>query len=204
MNETAHQDPSRLLQLARDGDEVAVGRLLEVYRDYLRMLARLEVDRRLRGKVDASDLVQEAFLQACRSFKTFRGTTEGELTVWLRKILASKVANLVRRYYKTQSRDVRLERQFDEELDRSSQAARAFALSQSAPSQKAVRREQSVLLADALGRLPADYREVIVLHHLEQLTFLEVARHMERSVDGTKKLWARSLAALRRTLGGEC
>jgi RNA polymerase sigma-70 factor (ECF subfamily) len=66
-----------------------------------------------------------------------------------------------------------------------------------------VRREQAVLLADALGRLPADYREVIILRQLEGLSFPEVARHMNRSQDSVKKLWVRGLARLRGALGGE-
>jgi RNA polymerase sigma-70 factor, ECF subfamily len=59
-----------------------------------------------------------------------------------------------------------------------------------------------VLLADALARLPDDYREVIILHHLEGLQFAEVAQRMGRTVDSVKHLWARALAQLKRTLGG--
>jgi RNA polymerase sigma-70 factor (ECF subfamily) len=72
---------------------------------------------------------------------------------------------------------------------------------QSSPSQSASRREQAVLLADALEKLPEDYREVIILSHLESLSFSEVARRMARSVDSVKNLWARALARLRRALG---
>jgi RNA polymerase sigma-70 factor (ECF subfamily) len=59
-----------------------------------------------------------------------------------------------------------------------------------------------VLLAEALDQLPDDYREVIILHHLEELTFPEVARRMGRTVDSVKNVWARALALLRRSLGG--
>jgi RNA polymerase sigma-70 factor (ECF subfamily) len=75
--------------------------------------------------------------------------------------------------------------------------------SYSTPSQHAARREQAVLLADALGKLPDDYREVIILRHLEGLPFAEVAGRMGRSEDSVQKLWVRALANLRRTLGGE-
>ena len=68
-----------------------------------------------------------------------------------------------------------------------------FGLVQSTPSQQAARREQAVLLAEALARLPEDYREVIILRHLEGLTFPEVAERMGRTVDSVKKLWARGL-----------
>jgi RNA polymerase sigma-70 factor (ECF subfamily) len=58
------------------------------------------------------------------------------------------------------------------------------------------------LLAEALGRLPEDYREVIVLRHLESLTFREVAQRMNRSENSVQKLWVRALALLRRLLEG--
>ncbi|MHC4175859.1 MAG: sigma-70 family RNA polymerase sigma factor [Planctomycetota bacterium] len=196
-------DPEQLLRAARQGDGEAPGRLLELYRSYLGLLARLQIDHRLQGKMDASDVIQETFLQAHRSFGEFRGASEGELLEWLRKLLATRLANLVRHFYGTQRRDVRLERQLDEQLDRSSRAAGALVAAQTSPSQSAARREQAVLLADALRRLPADYREVILLHHLEGLTFAEAAQRIGRSVGSIEKLWVRALAALRRSLGGE-
>jgi RNA polymerase sigma-70 factor (ECF subfamily) len=89
------------------------------------------------------------------------------------------------------------------QLDQSADALdAALAASQSTPSQHASRREQAVLLADALDGLPEDYREVIILRHLEVLPFSEVAQRMGRSEDSVQKLWVRSLAALRRSLGG--
>jgi RNA polymerase sigma-70 factor (ECF subfamily) len=109
----------------------------------------------------------------------------------------------MRHFLGTQRRDVRLERQLDVELDRSSQMAQGFMLSQTSPSEKASRREQAVLLADALQRLPFEYREVVVLHHLENLTFSEVAGRMGRTAGSVEKLWVRALAALRHSLGGQ-
>ena len=70
------------------------------------------------------------------------------------------------------------------------------------PAAKRSRREQAVLLADALEQLPKSYRDVLILHHLEDLTFAEVAGRLGRSVDSVEKLWARALARLRRALGG--
>ena len=86
-------------------------------------------------------------------------------------------------------------------MDESQQMDAGLAANGSTPSQKASRREQAVLLADALSRLPEDYREVIILRHLEALSFQEVARQMQRSEDSVQKLWVRALASLRRTLG---
>jgi RNA polymerase sigma-70 factor (ECF subfamily) len=196
-------DPEKLLSLVRAGHDAAAGQLLELYRNYLGLLARLEIGRRLQGKVDDSDLVQETFLQAHRHLAQFRGTTEAELMSWLRQILANVVGKVVRHYYGTQRRNVQLERALSAGLDQSSRAlGEGLAAPQSSPSQQAARREQAVLLADALQRLPVAYREVIILAHLEGLGFPEVARRMGRSVDSVKNLWARAVGRLRRSLEG--
>jgi RNA polymerase sigma-70 factor, ECF subfamily len=202
MNSRAGPDPEELLRLARAGDGRALGQLFALYRNYLSLLARLQVGRRLQGKVDPSDLVQETFLAGYRGFAGFRGRTEGELVAWLRSILATTLASLGRRYWGTQRRDVRLERELGADLERSSRALdRGLVAGHSTPSQRAARREQAVLLADALERLSADHREVMILRHLEELTFPEVARRMGRSVEAVKKLWARALAQLRHGMG---
>ena len=195
-------DPERLLQDALAGDVATLGRLLELYRRYLALLARVQIGQRLQGKVDASDIVQETFLEAHRNFGLFRGTSEAQFVQWLRKILAANLANLLRRYLGTQGRDVRLEREVAEALDRSSvMLDGALVAAQSSPSQQASRREQAVLVADALAALPEDYRTVLVLRHLDGLTFPEVAERMGRSVDSVEKLWLRGLTRLRRAFG---
>jgi RNA polymerase sigma-70 factor (ECF subfamily) len=193
----------QLIAAARGGDAATLGRLLEVYRNYLRLLARVELDRRLRGKVDASDVVQEAFLDAHRYFPGFRGTAEAQFVAWLREILAGTMANQVRRYLGTQARDVRLEREIADAIEKSSvMLVRELAAPYSSPSEQAARREQAVALADALAELPDDYREVIVLRHLEGLTFPDVANRMGRTLDSVEKLWLRALAKLKQQLGG--
>jgi RNA polymerase sigma-70 factor (ECF subfamily) len=194
-------NPLCLLGLARAGHVHALGQLLEQYRNYLELLARLQISRRLRGKIDADDLVQDTLLEAYAAFAQFRGTTEAELAGWLRKILTSNAVSLARRYYKTQRRDVRLERELAHELEQSSAVLdHALIAPQSSPSQQAAKREQAVLLADALKRLPNDYREAIILRQLEGLSFPEVAQRMERSLDSVKKLWMRALTRLRQVL----
>jgi RNA polymerase sigma-70 factor (ECF subfamily) len=199
--DAAVPDPKELLRLARAGSGEALGQLLEVYRNYLALLARVQIGRRLQGKVEAADLVQETFLAAHRDFARFRGTTEGEFVSWLRQILAGNLADLVKHYYVARRRDVRLERQLSDELDESSRIiTRSLVARGSSPSQQAARRELAVCLADALQTLPADYGEVIILRHLQELSFPDVARQMGRSLDSVKKLWVRALARLRRSL----
>jgi RNA polymerase sigma-70 factor (ECF subfamily) len=194
--------PEQLIRDARRGDE-ALGRLLARYSNYLLILARVEIGRRLQGKLDPADLVQDVFLDAARYFPTFRGGTEPEFTAWLRQILAGVLANTLRRYFGTRARDPRLEQDLRAGVDRSScMLTEQLAAPGTSPSEIAVRREQAVLFADALGRLADDYREVIVLRHLEGLAFAEVSARMGRSVDSVEKLWLRALARLRQELGG--
>ena len=191
-----------LLGQARDGDGTAAGRLLERYSTYLALLARAQIGRSLRSKVDPGDIVQQTFLEAHRRVPQFRGNSEGELLAWLRRILAGQISAVVRRYVGAKGRDVNLERELASELDQSSQAIEAgLVAGLSTPSQHASRREQAVLVADALERLSEDYREVVVLRHLEGLSFPEVAARMGRSEDSVQKLWIRALANLRRALG---
>ena len=197
----ATADVPTLLALARSGGPDELGRLLEHYRSYLAILARVQIGRRLQRKVEEGDLVQETFLEAHRSFPRFRGVTEAEFVQWLRQILAARVAMLVRHYFGTQRRNAELERELADELDESSRLlGGALVASGTSPSQGAARREQAVILADALARLPEDYSAVIRLRHLDGLTFPAVARKMGRSVDAVEKLWARALVQLRRLL----
>lgn len=195
---------SRLLEQSRAGDSSKLGQLLESYHDYLRLLARIEIGRRLQGKLDASDIVQETFLDAHRQFPNFQGHSEGEFIRWLRAILAGKLANVIRHYLGTQARDPRLERELQVDLDASScELAVIVADRQRSPSQEVVGQEQGLLVAQALARLPEDYQTVIVLRHMEGLTFPQVAQRMGRSVDSVEKLWLRGLTKLRKEFSAE-
>ena len=192
----------QLVAMARGGSLEALGQLLEPYRPYLKVLADLQIDARLQAKVDASDVVQDTFLNAHQSFAEFRGTTAKELMAWLRQILASNLADNVRRRYARQSRDVRLEQSLHQQLDRSSYALdRGLALDQTTASQHATRRERALVLANTLEQLSADYREVLVLRHLKGLKFPDVARRMGRTTRSVEHLWARAIAELRRRIG---
>jgi RNA polymerase sigma-70 factor (ECF subfamily) len=191
----------RLIRQARAGDVEALGQIFRLYRHYLGLLARVQIGRRLQGKADPSDLVQEAFLKAHRHFDQFRGEHEAELVAWLRQILATTLANHVRHYFGRKRRDVRLEQELTAELDASSRVLDGGLLARdSSPSQQAARHEQAVRLADALDRLPPGHRQVLVLRHLEGLTFPDVALRMGRSLGSVEKLWVRALARLRRAL----
>ena len=196
-------NPTDLLEQARAGNEPALGQLLENFTRYLTLLARVQIGRRLQGKVDADDLVQDTFMDAHRQIAAFRGTTEAEFIAWLRRILAGQLAQTIRRYLGTKGRDAMLERELAVQLDQSGEILdRGLVASQSTPSQHASRREQGVILAEALDKLPRDYREVIILRHLEDLPLVEAARRMGRTEDSVQKLWVRALVSLRKQMGG--
>ncbi len=197
------QHPSKLLDYVRTGQANLLGPLLQNYRGYLNLLARLKLDEELQSKLDPSDVVQDTFLDAHRDFHKFRGTTEAELMQWLRRILAFNIADQLRRYRGAQKRDVRLERTFAHDLDRSSIALGEVVpvADDTTPSERASRREEAALVADALEQLPADYRDVLLLRHLKGLSFPEVASRMGRSVGSVQKLWMRALPCLKEVIG---
>jgi RNA polymerase sigma-70 factor (ECF subfamily) len=191
----------QLLNALRRGDPAAAGQLLHHYEPWLRLLARMQMERHFQGKFDPSDVVQQTLLAACRDLPQFRGQTEAELVAWLRQVLTHALAHEIRRY-RGERRDLTREVSLDEAvLESSQQLGQMLAASGSSPSQQAVRREQEVLLAEVLARLPDDYREVIILRNLEGLSHEEVARRMDRSVGAVRMLWVRALARLRQEMG---
>jgi RNA polymerase sigma-70 factor (ECF subfamily) len=190
-----------LVDRAKAGDRQAVAELLDLYRNYLLLLARVHIDKNLQAKADASDLVQETCLMAARDFAQFRGETEAEFVAWLRRILANAGAALVRKYKGTRTRDIGREQQIQQQLDQSSCALAQLVVGpDSTPSRIAARRESAVVLANALARLPDDYREVVVLFHLEGLSLADVAARMGRSVPSVHGLRTRAILRLRTTL----
>jgi RNA polymerase sigma-70 factor (ECF subfamily) len=189
----------RGVALAKGGDTHALGSLLEGSRAYLRMLARMKIGRRLQSKLDADDLLQEAFLRAHQAIARFRGTTQAEFESWVRGILTNVLADQIRRYHGTERRDAKLECALELELARRTDGfVRALEASISSPSQRVSRHERAVRLAEAMDRLPFASREVLVLRHFQDLSFPEIARSMDRTLDGVKNLWIRALTRLRR------
>ena len=193
----ADSNVERLLDDARQGQLEPLGQLLQLYRNYLTILATTQLDHRLRRRVSASDLVQEAMLAAHRDFGKFRGDTEREFLAWLRQILIHCLHHAVETHVKAQRRDVRCEVSIDQmglELDRSAtNFAHSLADPGPSPSAPARQRERAVALADQLAKLRPEYREVIVLRNLQGLSFDEIAQRMGRKTGAVRMLWLRAI-----------
>lgn len=170
---------------------------LEQYRDYLRLLARLQLDSGLRGKVDASDVVQQTLLEAHRDRDQCRGTSDAQRAAWLRCILARNLADEFRKY-RRDKRNIHLERALQRSVDTSSvRLDNWLAASQESPSQLVIRKHGALQLASVLEQLPEDQRLAVELHYLKALPLADVAQEMERTHASVAGLIRRGLKRLR-------
>jgi RNA polymerase sigma-70 factor (ECF subfamily) len=193
-------DTSQLISAARSGNSAALSLLIDQHRPYLKLLARIQQDDRLRSKLDDSDLVQEVSTEAFQDFAKFVGGSEGEFACWLRTKMAGVAAKSLR-HYMTQQRDVHLERSLNESFDRSSsRIVECIAGGQSSPISQVLRRERSVLIAQALDALPEHYRDVLIMRELQNQSLDQVARKLGGSPERVRKIWARAIVKIRRML----
>jgi RNA polymerase sigma-70 factor (ECF subfamily) len=207
MNSGAQAKADELFMSARRGSSSCLGQLLALYTNYLKLLVAAQLDTRLRARVSPSDIVQESFFEAHRDFGDFRGNSIGEFVTWLRRIVVNNILRVVEQHVLAEKRDVRREVSLEEigrRLEKSTVRLETFLAEQAeSPSGCAVRREDEILLADTLATMPADYRDVIVLRHIEGLPFEEVATRMDRSAGAVRMLWLRALKKMRESLNGE-
>jgi RNA polymerase sigma-70 factor (ECF subfamily) len=170
------------------------------HRNYLRLLAGVQLAPHLRGKLDPSDVVQQALLRAHQKRDQFRGQGPAEEAGWLRAILASVLAETVRAFGR-QQRDVGRERALEAGVEESSARIEAWlAADQSSPSEAAQRREEVSLLGKALAGLPEDQKQAVELRHLHGLAVAEIAAQMGRTEPAVAGLLRRGLKRLRELL----
>jgi len=175
-------------------------RSLEQYREYLWLLARLQMDSCLSGKLDPSDVVQDTLLKAHQGLDQFRGHTDTEMAAWLRAILTNTLADWLRRF-QAGARNVEQERSLHAALEESASRLDAWlAAEQSSPDEQAIRQEQLLRLAETLAQLPEDQRRAVELRHLKGCKVGEVADQMGRSREAVAKLLVRGVARLRSLL----
>ena len=184
---------ARSIRLAREGRQESLSELLETHRNYLRLLAASCLHREMRGKADASDVVQETLLKVHENFHQFRGTTELEWMAWLRQILVHQLADIQKGFH-SQRRQVSREQSLEILVDRSSaMLCNMVPAPGSSPSHAAQRREAAALVADALAELEPAYRDVVILRNLHDLDWAAVGEKTGRSPDAARMLWARAM-----------
>lgn len=197
----SNAEPHHLLAAIQAGDLSRLGELLQIYRNYLNLLADSQLDAKLRARVSPSDVVQEAMLRAHRDFQQFRGNSEAQFLAWLRQILVHSLARMIETHVLAGKRDVRREISLDglkAALEKSTvQLGAALQGRDETPSADYERQERAVQLANLMSQLSTAHREVIVLRNLQGLAFDEVATRLNRSVPATKMLWMRAIKQLR-------
>ncbi len=190
-------DVDVMLDEARRHGAESLGRLLQLYRNYLTILATTQINPRLRRRMAPSDIVQEAMLAAHRDFDKFRGQSEGEFVAWLRQILIHCLHHAIEVHLKAKKRDLRCEVSIEQVSAALDQSVLHFKniLADRGPSPSAPvrQRERAVLLANQLAKLKPQYREVIVLRNLQGLPFEEVAIRMGRKPGAVRMLWLRAI-----------
>jgi RNA polymerase sigma-70 factor (ECF subfamily) len=175
---------------------------LESYRQYLQTLARLQIGPDLQAKLDPADVVQQTLLTAHRARDQFRGTTGAEQIAWLRKILATTLAQELRRFH-SGKRSVGFERSLSDALDDSSHRMEALlAVDGSSVSHKAIRHEELLQLAAALEELPEEQRHAVVLKHLTGWRIEAISEQMGRTKQSVAGLLRRGMEGLREHLRG--
>jgi len=178
-------------------DLATIDRVLKRYRGFLRLLAELHLDPRLRGKLDASDIVQQSMIQAYEAWDQFRGVTDGERLVWLRKIVARNVLHALRDFRRGK-RDVCRELSLERVIDDSSARLECWlSAGQSTPSHCAERAEQLLQIADAVDNLPHAQRDAVVLFYWQGCSLAQISENMGRSVSAVVGLLHRGVTRLR-------
>jgi RNA polymerase sigma-70 factor (ECF subfamily) len=190
-------DVERWIREALGGNREALGRLLDLCRHYLLLVASQELTPALQVKVSPSDIVQETMMEAGRDFLRFQGHTEEELLAWLRRILRNNVTN-TRLHFETGKRQIDREIPLTEAplediqqnlLDRGE-----------SPSGLALVREQNERLEQAMQQLPQHYRQVLRQHTMDGLTFVQIAEKLGSTADAVRKLWGRAVEELAKRL----
>jgi RNA polymerase sigma-70 factor (ECF subfamily) len=196
------QDPESLVELLRRaaaGDQEALSELFDSHRERLLRMVRLRLSRRLRGRVDEEDVLQEAFLEAARRLAEYQREPILPFFLWLRHLTGLKLAETHRRHLGTQARDAEREVSLHAgapQADSASLAARLLG-KLTTPSQAVLKAEVRRTIQEALDALDPLDREVLALKHFEQLSLTEIAAVTGLTKAGAGSRYLRALERLR-------
>jgi RNA polymerase sigma-70 factor (ECF subfamily) len=195
----------RLLERARAGDQDALNALFTRHRERLRRMVEMRLDWRLQARIDASDVIQEAHLEAASRLGEYLREPRLPFFLWLRLVVGERLTKLHRQHLGAQmraaGREVSLYR---EALPEASSAALAAQLlgKHTSPTEAAVRAERMLRLQEALNTLDPMDREVLSLRHFEELTRAETARVLGIEEPAAAKRYLRALKRLKEILAG--
>src|SRR5690242_12283986 len=197
---TATED---LLRRAKAGDAAALGALFAHYRDRLRKMVRLRLDRRVAGRLDASDVLQEAYLDVARRFPEYAAAPAVPFYVWLRALTGQRLIDLHRQHLGARMRDAGQEVSlYRGALPQASSVSLAQQLlaGLTSPTQAAVRAEMQLQLQEALNGMDPIDREVVVLRHFEELNNVETAAVLGIEPSAASKRYLRAVRRLKKIL----
>jgi RNA polymerase sigma-70 factor (ECF subfamily) len=198
-------ETSRLLELARTGDKAALNEIFARHRARLRRMVELRLDRRLQARIDASDVIQEAYVDVVGRLNEYLSEPNYPLFLWLRLIVGERLLKLHRHHLGTQMRDAGLEVSiYRGALPAASSAALAAQLlgKHTSPTQAAVRAERMMRLQEALNTLEPMDREVLSLRHFEEMSLAETALSLRIAEPAAAKRYVRALKRLKTILAG--
>ena len=199
-------DPSeqeRLVKRVRMGDaEAFVVAFFAGYRQRLKRLLQLRMDHRLRGREDASDVLQEVFIDAKQRLPHYLKKPELSFYVWLRQLTTQRLIDIHRRHLMAKMRDVSQEVSIDRPgAKATSTSIAALLVAQLAsPSQAAIRAEMMVQIEQALEHMDEMDREVLALRHFEELKNSEVAEILGLRENAASNRYVRALSRLKDSL----
>jgi RNA polymerase sigma-70 factor (ECF subfamily) len=196
-------EPADLLERAGQGDPEALGQLFARYRDRLHRMVRLRMDVRMQGRLDASDVLQEAYVEMAESLADYLRNPAMPFFLWLRTLTGRKLQALHRQHLGTRmrdaSREVSLYRGPFPQASSVSLAAHLLGRLTS-PSQAAIKAELRIRVQEALNAMDALDREVLALRHFEQMTNAEIARVLDISETAASNRFVRALKRLKEIL----
>jgi RNA polymerase sigma-70 factor (ECF subfamily) len=204
MNDTETAEIGRLLEQASQGDPQSLGALFQIHHGRLLSIVQFRMDSRLRGRLDAADVLQEAFIEATERFAEFCQQGKMPFFLWLRFITMQKLLQIHRRHFGVQARDATREVSiYAGPYPQATSAVLAAHLlgKQTSPSGAAMRAESQLRMERALNTMDEIDREVLALRHFEQLGNGEVARVLGISDKAANNRYMRALKRLGTVLG---
>jgi RNA polymerase sigma-70 factor, ECF subfamily len=199
-DDSSDGDVPRLIARAQMGDSEALNQLCAHYRPFLRTIASIKVGRALERRLNASDIVQETAMEMVQGLPEFRGTTEPELSAWLKQILKRNIADKVRNN-RAAMRDLRREEYLDGGGESASISWFQPAGRDESPSQLVMNGEAALRFAMALQSLPEDQCTVVRMRHIEGMKLADIAAALGKSTGAIAGLLRRGQAALLGQIG---